>query len=104
MQAILDYEVSRGIPPGWVNTCISKSKPNGFWHRLERGEMKLDHDWYAGFNSDLHKADLWKEFYSSQRAKLGLVKELPPLPEIDGEVSKIYESDVPRHLFEFPAH
>ncbi|TAQ87814.1 hypothetical protein B7494_g3849 [Chlorociboria aeruginascens] len=84
-QAILDYELSKNIPPGWINLCISESKPNGFWHRLERGEVELDATWFQGFNSDLRNFALWKPFYASQREKLQLPEETPPLPDVDGE-------------------
>jgi hypothetical protein len=62
-QAILDYELSKKIPPGWVNYSISKTKPNGFWHRLERGEGLMDKEWFAGFTSDLHNQQRWEDFY-----------------------------------------
>lgn len=84
-QAILDYELSKGIPPGWVNNCISKTKPNGWWHRLERGEIPMNAEYFRGFNSDLHNAQLWEQFYASQREKLNLPAKTPPVPEIDGE-------------------
>ena len=85
-QAILDYELSHNIPPGWVNHCISRTKPNGFWHRLERGEVLMNADWFSGFNSDLHKPSLWKDFYSIAATKNpSLPKSTPPLPKIDGE-------------------
>ncbi|GJN86605.1 hypothetical protein PLIIFM63780_010186 [Purpureocillium lilacinum] len=85
-QAILDYELSLGVPPGWINFSISKSKPNGFWHRLERGDIPVDHAFYDGFNRDLHNADHWKEFYQREQSKNPkLPAELPPVPTLDGE-------------------
>jgi FMN phosphatase YigB (HAD superfamily) len=85
-QAILDYELSKNIPPGWVNYSISKTKPNGFWHRLERGEILLDKDWFAGFTTDLHDQKRWTDFYAAARSKNpSLPKTTPPLPEVDGE-------------------
>lgn len=85
-QAILDYELSRGIPPGWVNFCISRTAPDGFWHRLETGSIPMDADFFAGFNRDLHDMSRWEEFYRKQQAQdPQLPKETPPLPEIDGE-------------------
>ncbi|PFH57286.1 hypothetical protein XA68_15256 [Ophiocordyceps unilateralis] len=85
-QAILDYETSLGIPPGWVNYSISQSSPNGFWHRLERGEIPLDAVFFDGFNKNLHDPVLWKNFYERERAKHPhLVQKLPPLPTLDGE-------------------
>ncbi|KJZ78702.1 hypothetical protein HIM_02093 [Hirsutella minnesotensis 3608] len=85
-QAILDYEVKLGIPPGWINYSISKSAPNGFWHRLERGEIPMDRDFFDGFNTNLHDAALWKTFYQRERTKNpSLPRQLPPLPTLDGE-------------------
>ena len=87
-QAILDYELSLGIPPGWVNFSISNSAPNGFWHRLERGAIPMDAAFFAGFNRDLHDVVRWEAFYHTQREKnphLGLPVRVPTVPEIDGE-------------------
>ncbi|KAI1418498.1 HAD-like protein [Hypoxylon sp. FL1857] len=84
-QSILDYELSLGIPPGWINYSISKTAPNGFWHKLERGEIKLDDAFYAGFNKDLHDPVRWEAFYKIQQSKNpGLPQEVPPVPNIDG--------------------
>ncbi|KAI0016540.1 HAD-like protein [Xylariomycetidae sp. FL0641] len=85
-QAILDYELSLGIPPGWINYSISKTSPNGWWHRLERGEVPLDDTFYAGFSSDLHDESRWRSFYSAQQAKNpSLPKETPPVPSMDAK-------------------
>ncbi|KAK4188025.1 putative hydrolase, partial [Podospora australis] len=85
-QSILDYEISLGIPPGWVNYSLSKTAPNGFWHRLERGDILLDAAFFEGFNQDLHDPVRWKAFYQAQQAKNpSLPKEIPPVPKLDGE-------------------
>ncbi|GAB1315151.1 hypothetical protein MFIFM68171_05361 [Madurella fahalii] len=85
-QSILDYELSLGIPPGWVNYSISKTAPDGFWHRLETGRIPMDADFFAGFNRDLHDPARWKAFYKAQQARNpALPKEVPPVPAIDGE-------------------
>ena len=85
-QAILDYELDRSIPPGWVNACISYRKPYGYWHRLERGEVLLGDVWFDGFSSDFNAPELWASFYTKARAKdPSLPSALPPLPKIDGE-------------------
>lgn len=84
-QSILDYELSLGIPPGWVNHSISKTAPNGFWHRLERGEIPMDDAFFAGFNADLHNPDRWAAFYKAQAAKdASLPQAVPPVPKLDG--------------------
>ncbi|OQD78595.1 hypothetical protein PENDEC_c001G07153 [Penicillium decumbens] len=86
-QAILDYEVSQKIPPGWVNFSISKTKPDGSWHKLERGEISIDADFFAGFNRDLSNPMLWKQFHEQLRKKksLGDDAPIPPLPTVDAE-------------------
>ncbi|RDA87907.1 hypothetical protein CP532_1730 [Ophiocordyceps camponoti-leonardi (nom. inval.)] len=85
-QAILDYELTLGIPPGWVNYSISKTSPNGFWHRLERGEIPMDAAFFQGFNKNLHDPALWKNFYEREQLKdNSLAQTLPPLPALDGE-------------------
>ncbi|KKK20980.1 60S ribosomal protein [Aspergillus rambellii] len=86
-QAILDYEIEHNIPEGWVNFSISRTSPNGSWHRLERGEMKMDAEFFAEFNKDLRKPDLWEQFNANLQKKKGpnAVGSTPPLPEIDAE-------------------
>ncbi len=82
----MDYELSLGIPPGWVNYSISKSKPNGFWHRLETGSIPMDAKFFEGFNSDLHNKGRWAAFYRDQQARNpSLPREVPPMPKLDGE-------------------
>lgn len=86
-QAILDYEISQNIPPGWVNFSISRTSPNGAWHKIERGEIKMDAGFFAAFNQDLRNPALWKQFHEQQRQKKGLSdpSTIPPLPEVDAE-------------------
>ena len=86
LQSILDYELSLGIPPGWINYSISKTSPRGFWHRLERGEIAMDAKFFEGFSQDLHHGGRWKDFYRIQRQKKPtLPTRLPPVPRIDAE-------------------
>ncbi|KAK4201438.1 putative hydrolase [Triangularia verruculosa] len=85
-QSILDYELSLGIPPGWVNYSLSKTAPNGFWHRLEKGNIPMDASFFEGFNRDLHDQSRWKAFYQAQQAQNpALPKDIPPLPKLDGQ-------------------
>lgn len=86
-QAILDYELAQNIPPGWVNFSISRTSPNGSWHKLERGEIPMDAEFFAGFNRDLCNPALWKLFHEQQLKKKGLdvSTPVPPLPKIDAE-------------------
>ncbi|KFY22526.1 hypothetical protein V493_06527 [Pseudogymnoascus sp. VKM F-4281 (FW-2241)] len=85
-QEILNYELRNGIPPGWVNHSLSKTAPNGAWHKLERGEIKCDEDFFAGFNHDLRDPLRWKAFYTQAMQKQAVtVTAIPPLPQVDGE-------------------
>ncbi|KAK4546823.1 hypothetical protein LTR36_001555 [Oleoguttula mirabilis] len=94
-QAILDYETSRGIPPGWINHSISASSPNGSWQRLERGEMLLDHHFFAEFKKDLSDETRWRTYYAKHLAATRQEKlsdaaeeaayQAPGVPEIDAE-------------------
>ncbi|KAF7550557.1 hypothetical protein G7Z17_g5649 [Cylindrodendrum hubeiense] len=85
-QAILDYELSLGIPPGWVNHSISKTSPNGYWHRLERGEIPMDDSFFDGFSKDLHSITRWEAFYRQEQAKNpDLPQKIPRLPSVDGK-------------------
>ncbi|KAK0389701.1 hypothetical protein NLU13_3274 [Sarocladium strictum] len=83
-QAILDYELSLGIPPGWVNYSISKTAPNGYWQKLERGDIPMDDDYFRGFSQDLHNAERWEAFYKREQAKHPqLPSKVPPVPKVD---------------------
>ncbi|KAL9114418.1 MAG: hypothetical protein Q9227_001499 [Pyrenula ochraceoflavens] len=92
-QAILDYEIARGIPPGYINYCISRNSPDGFWHKAERGEIPLDDAFFAGFKADLSQPWIWKEYnirksqkeQNSQGEPESMNAAIPPLPDIDAE-------------------
>ncbi|KID85894.1 epoxide hydrolase [Metarhizium guizhouense ARSEF 977] len=85
-QAILDYEISLNIPPGWVNYSLAQSAPNGYWHKLERGDIPMDAAFFAGFNSDLHRPEHWRAFYAREAARTpSLPRETPPVPRLNGE-------------------
>jgi FMN phosphatase YigB (HAD superfamily) len=85
-QSILNYELSLGIPPGWINYSISRTAPSGFWHRLETGSIPMDAAFFAGFNADLHDQARWEAFYRAQQVRNPtLPKTIPPLPQLDGE-------------------
>lgn len=101
MSAILAYERENGIPPGWVNFAISRSKPDGAWHKLERGDIDCDARFFAAFKADLENAAHWPAFMgmlaarkASKAAKGGRSgsasqqlskKDLPPVPTVDAE-------------------
>lgn len=80
MRAILLHETALSIPPGWVNYSISRSAPTGAWHQLERGEIPLDASFFAAFNADLARPELWAAHW----AKSGK-GPAPSMPSIDGE-------------------
>ncbi|KAK7429622.1 hypothetical protein QQZ08_003817 [Neonectria magnoliae] len=85
-QAILDYELSRGIPPGWINYSISKTSPNGYWHHLERGDIPMDDSFFEGFSEDLHNTTRWEAFYKQEWTKdPRLPERTPPLPSVDAK-------------------
>ncbi|KAI9826419.1 MAG: hypothetical protein M1819_007382 [Sarea resinae] len=98
MQAIVDYERSRKIPSGWINYSISRSAPDGAWHQLERGEIPLDTSFFARFESDLRKPELWEQYCrkvqsisSSARSQSAVAgtesttTEILEIPEVNGE-------------------
>ena len=95
-QAILDYEISHKITPGWVNFSISRTAPNGSWHKLERGEINLDAKFFSGFTNDLRNPVLWEKFHEylklKRKQKSGSNNNnatdsspIPPMPLVDGE-------------------
>ena len=68
----MEYENKNKIPPGWVNYAISRNAPNGWWHRLERGEIKMDATFFEGFNADLRNEQFWKDYRTSYQSKKAL--------------------------------
>lgn len=94
-RAILDYEISRSIPPGWINHSIQSSSPNGSWQRLEKGEIPLDDSFFRAFQQDLTSKSLWRTFYAKHLSKTrdqnasDAAEEAmflaPPVPELDAE-------------------
>lgn len=69
--AILRYEHSHSIPAGWVNFAISRSGPHGAWQQIERGEIPMDHRFFAHFKRDLESPTLWRAFYEQQAKRCG---------------------------------
>jgi epoxide hydrolase-like predicted phosphatase len=84
-QAILDYEIKHGIAPGYINYSIRKLTPNGTWHKLERGEILCDDDYFKNFKADLEDETTWREYHAKLNSNLSPSNEVPPLPSIDTE-------------------
>ena len=87
MQAILDYERQHHIPKSWINFAIRYSSPNGHWQRLERGEINMDAEFFAGFNADLHNSSAWKEFHSTFRIEKEKSKDVSNPTQLDDHTS-----------------
>lgn len=82
----MDYEIKHGIAPGYINYGIRKLTPNGHWHRLERGEIKCDADYFKGFKSDLEDEATWREYHEKMNPNSSSVsKVVPPVPDINTE-------------------
>ncbi|MCJ1476188.1 hypothetical protein MMC13_004853 [Lambiella insularis] len=92
MQAIVNYEQENHIPSGWINFAISRSAPNGYWQRLERGEVKLDDSFIKGFDHDLHSAQAWEEFNRRPRDGEKRLKDLANPSQLGDPVSLKAES------------
>lgn len=86
-QAILDYEKQYGVPVGYINYSIRELTPDGSWHKIERGELKLNDQFFQQFKADIQRLDLWRKFHAD---KLGLKdsSKVPPVPNVDAE--KLY--------------
>lgn len=83
-QAIIDYEVENKIPKGYINFAISASKPNGSWHKAERGEVLLDKAWFKAFKADIERPSTWERYHKEKLR----ATTVPPLPSVDSE--KLY--------------
>ncbi|KAK0511877.1 hypothetical protein JMJ35_005727 [Cladonia borealis] len=66
-QGIIDFERKHRLPTNWINYAIRYSSPNGHWQRLERGEIKMDADFFKGFTADLHNKNAWSDFHTKFR-------------------------------------
>lgn len=94
LQAILEYEISQNIPLGYINFSISRTAPQGSWHRLERGEIALDSAFFEGFKKDLSKQSIWEEFHTKignsppghgRETSSTSIDDVPNMPDIDAE-------------------
>lgn len=87
LQGILDFERKNGIPTDWVNYAIRYSAPNGYWQRLERGEIKMDADFFKGFTADLQNKNAWKEFHTTFRNEKKKLKDTMNPTQLGDHVS-----------------
>lgn len=95
MAAIATYERTNNIPAGWINHAISRSAPNGAWHRLERGEVLMDARFFEEFGRDLTHAGRWEQFCATRTQQAGAgerregmgeaTQRIPPTPKIAAE-------------------
>ena len=65
----------------------SDSAPNGHWQRLERGEIKMDAEFFKGFTADLHNKNAWKEFHTSFRNEKKKLKDTANPTQLGDHVS-----------------
>ncbi|EFW15088.1 predicted protein [Coccidioides posadasii str. Silveira] len=54
-------------PP--IHYAIQHTSPNGAWHRIERGEIKLDANFFTEFNRDFQHQHLWETFHEQLKKK-----------------------------------
>ncbi|KHJ34497.1 putative epoxide hydrolase [Erysiphe necator] len=77
-QAIREYEIENNIPLGWINYGIDQCKPDGIWHRLERGEVELDDSWFSVWGKQISNPILWNLFWQKRFST-----PTPPMPRLD---------------------
>ncbi|KAI4224410.1 MAG: hypothetical protein L6R36_004673 [Xanthoria steineri] len=87
LEAIATYENKNSIPSDWINYAISRTAPDGFWQRLERGEIEMDGEFFRGFNADLRNEKLWKEFHGSFRNSKKKLKDVANPTQLGDHVS-----------------
>ncbi|KAI4290534.1 MAG: hypothetical protein L6R35_000187 [Caloplaca aegaea] len=87
LEAITTYENKNNISSGWINFAISRSAPNGFWQRLERGEIKMDEQFFKGFHADLRNEKLWKEYQTNFRNNKQKLKHVANPTQLGDHVS-----------------
>lgn len=87
LEVIATYENKNNIPRDWINFAISKSSPDGFWQRLERGEIDMDKAFFQGFNADLRSEYLWKEFHTNFKTSKKKLKDVANPTQLGDHVS-----------------
>ncbi|KAL2038647.1 hypothetical protein N7G274_008695 [Stereocaulon virgatum] len=87
MQGIHDFEIKHKIPESWINYAIRHSSPNGYWQHLERGEIKMDADFFKGFTADLHNKEAWREFHTNFRNEKKRLKDVANPTQLGDPVS-----------------
>ncbi|KAL8676203.1 MAG: hypothetical protein Q9186_007257 [Xanthomendoza sp. 1 TL-2023] len=87
LEAIATYENQNNIPSDWINYAISRGAPNGFWQRLERGEIEMDKEFFHGFNADLRNEELWQEYHTSFRNSKKKLKDVANPTQLGDHVS-----------------
>jgi beta-phosphoglucomutase-like phosphatase (HAD superfamily) len=70
-----------------VNFAISRSAPNGYWHRLERGEIELNEEFFRGFSGDLHNENAWGAFQQRPQGGKKKLKDLANPTQLGDPVS-----------------
>ena len=70
-----------------MNYAIRYAAPSGHWQRLERGEIKLDAEFFKGFTADLHEKNAWKEFHTSFRNEKKKLKDMANPTQLGDHVS-----------------
>ena len=70
-----------------MNFAISRSSPNGPWQRLERGEIKLDAEFFKAFNANLQDEKLWKEYHTTFRSGKQKLKDVANPTQLGDHVS-----------------
>ncbi|KAL8657251.1 MAG: hypothetical protein Q9226_002107 [Calogaya cf. arnoldii] len=93
LEAIATYENKNSIPSNWINYAISRSAPNGSWQKLERGEIKMDEEFFRSFNGDLRNEKLWKEFHESFRNSKKKLKDVANPTQLGDHVSLKAEAE-----------
>ncbi|KAL9085302.1 MAG: hypothetical protein Q9159_004751 [Coniocarpon cinnabarinum] len=71
LTSIAAFEKTHAIPAGYINTAIARSGPNGYWQKLERGEIALNARFFAGFKKDLENPNLWHQFVEERARRTG---------------------------------
>ncbi|KAF1967911.1 HAD-like protein [Bimuria novae-zelandiae CBS 107.79] len=98
-QAIREYELENRIPLGYINAAIQRGPADtGAWQLIERGAAALSPEWFAAFQAQLSRPDVWREYWISWAERggghadtgpAGRVSELgdqvPPVPRIEAE-------------------
>ena len=91
LHAIAAFERELGIAEGFVNRHVAGSAPDGAWHRLERGELRLGEEFFQAFDRELEAAG---QALSSREMMARIAQVTEPRTEMLTAIDRLRAADL----------